>query len=178
LRFLLGDLVRVRVRVLVRVRVADAGRVFVRLALGVLDTTGRRDLDAEAAGVSVWLAVGVATDDGVPTRLPVPLALAVALDEGVPVSLGEGEGVPLGEPEPVALVRGCVAALVALPVVVLKLVRVTLRELGGVPVSGVPTSLKPREVCVKLAVPGPAGGPVAAAEAGAVTLCVELGVCV
>ena len=124
---MLGDLLRVTVRVREPVLVLDLLRLLVRVAVGVLEvTTGGRDLDGEGVGgVRVWLAVAgrgvrdaltVALGDGVPEALAValdegvPVALAEALDDGVPDALatpppplGDGGAVPLGDGVPDAL---------------------------------------------------------------------------
>jgi hypothetical protein len=58
LRFLLGDLLRVRVRVREPVLVLDLLLLLVRVAVGVLEVTtaGGRDLDGEGGRVRDWLA--------------------------------------------------------------------------------------------------------------------------
>ena len=131
LRFLLGDLVRVRVRDLVPVALADRVRVRVRVREGVGVVSGKGDLDADAGGrVRDGLAaaldgdgVRVVLGDGVPVTLPVALDDGVPVTDALPVALGDG--VPVGEPvalddgvpvrEPVALDDG-VPVADALPV--------------------------------------------------------------
>ncbi len=127
LRFLLGDLDRVRVRERVPVLVASRVRVLVRVVVHVRDaetTKGGRDLDGVAGGrVRVWLAA--ALGDGVPD------GLAAALDDGVPVCKAlddgddelviedEGTTVPAAGDEPNGVVvPELVELLVAEPVLV------------------------------------------------------------
>ena len=127
MRFLLGDLDRVRVRVRVPVLVADRVRVLVRVVVHVRDaemTKGGRDLDGVAgARVRVWVAA--ALGDGVTDWL------AAALDDGVPVCDAlddgddelviedEGTTVPAASDEPDGVVvPELVGLLVAEPVLV------------------------------------------------------------
>ena len=98
LRFRLGVRVRERVAERVRVPVADLLRVRLRLAEaeGALEgLAGARDLDGDGAGVRERLAA--ALGDGAPVWLPVPLALPVALGDGVAVRLSVAldDGVPV-----------------------------------------------------------------------------------